>query len=110
MLRRMYSPASMDVNMRNLVRSGASLLLATDSMHFSPDAMSDPTFEVTVAGEDNLYALGSGHFHWFKAMEEHGMAPMEALKAATRNVAVALKVDKELRLTPARQGCRHGHS
>jgi len=98
-LRKSHSPAFMEashqVNIRNLLSCGASLLLCTDSGYVSQEVMRDPAFE-PIVGEDSLYALGSGHFQWFEAMQEHGMAPMEALKAATRNIAVALKKDKDL--------------
>ena len=33
--------------------------------------------------------LGDGHFLWFKAMQENGMKPMDAILAATRNIAAA---------------------
>lgn len=95
MLRRMYSPASMEVNVRNFIQSGVSLLLATDSGYISREAMKAAA-EGGLSSEESLYALGPGHFQWFKAMEEHGMAPMAALKAATHDIAVALKRDKDL--------------
>jgi len=41
-------------------------------------------------GEDNLNDFSEGHFFWFKAMEEKGMAPMEMLRAATRNIAMPM--------------------
>lgn len=97
---RMYSKESMEVNVRNLVRSGVKLLLATDSIYFSAEALADPSMEFMLGTKgdetDNLYDLGSGHFHWFKAMEEVGFPPMEALRAATRNIAAAFNMDNEL--------------
>src|SRR5262249_51218776 len=33
--------------------------------------------------------LGEGHFRWLAAAAERGLAPMEALRAATSNVAAA---------------------
>jgi peptidyl-prolyl cis-trans isomerase A (cyclophilin A) len=38
---------------------------------------------------DRLTELGEGHFLWFKAMVEKGMTPMDAIVAATRNIAAA---------------------
>src|SRR6185437_9035389 len=78
MLRRMYSPASTEVNVRNFIGSGIRLLLATDSGYISREAMKAAA-EGGLSSEESLYALGPGHFLWFKAMEEHGMNPMEAL-------------------------------
>ena len=40
--------------------------------------------------------LGEGHFNWLKAMDQKGLNPMENLLAATRNIARAYKVDKDL--------------
>jgi imidazolonepropionase-like amidohydrolase len=95
MLRRMYSSASMEVNVLNFIESGVPLLLATDSGYISREAMKAAA-EGGLSSEESLYALGPGHFQWFKAMEEHGIAPMEALKAATSNIAIALRRDKDL--------------
>jgi peptidyl-prolyl cis-trans isomerase A (cyclophilin A) len=36
-------------------------------------------------------SLGDAHFLWFKAMQENGMPPMDAILAATRNIALAYK-------------------
>jgi cytosine/adenosine deaminase-related metal-dependent hydrolase len=49
-----------------------------------------------VLEEDALFPLATGHFAWFRAMEEKECAPMEMLKAATRNVAVAYGKDGDL--------------
>src|SRR6185312_7131440 len=40
--------------------------------------------------------LGEGHFRWLQAAVELGMKPMEGLLSATRNVARAYKVDRDL--------------
>jgi peptidyl-prolyl cis-trans isomerase A (cyclophilin A) len=34
-------------------------------------------------------SLGEGHFLWFQAMQENGIKPMDAILAATRNIAAA---------------------
>src|SRR5438067_262144 len=40
--------------------------------------------------------LGSSHILWLRAAIERGMAPMDALLAATRNIAQAYRKDDEL--------------
>lgn len=96
LVRRMYSKESMESNVRNLIEAGVTLLLATDSIYFSDAVLSDPSMALMVQGEDNLYDLGSGHFHWFTAMLEMGMPPLEALRAATINIARAFRLEKDL--------------
>ena len=87
-----------DINARNFIKSGAMLLMANDGYLVSPDSAADPSYSKTWAGtpEDSLPQLGTGHFAWFKAMEEKGCPAMEMLKAATRNIAVAYGKDKDL--------------
>lgn len=89
---------SSDINVRNLMDCGAPLLMANDGALFSPEASNDPALTRFwgPAGEDRLVDLATGHLAWFKAMEEKGCPPMEMLRAATRNVAVAYRKDKEL--------------
>ena len=43
-----------------------------------------------------LGRLATGHFAWLRAMEEKGMAAMDLLHAATRNIAQAYKIDADL--------------
>jgi imidazolonepropionase-like amidohydrolase len=92
--------STLSTNDMNLIRSGATLLLSTDGGVMAPEVNSDPIARKVALGLDadgeNLMKLGDGHFLWFKAMEEKGMAPMEMVKAATRNIAVAYKKDSEL--------------
>jgi imidazolonepropionase-like amidohydrolase len=90
---RIFSTVSVDTNVRNLIQSGAILLLATDSTILPAEMAADPLLAAAVTGEDNLFELGQGHFHWLKAMEEKGFPAMEGLKAATRNIAVAYGKD-----------------
>lgn len=87
-----------DTNARNLIRSGATLLLANDGGIYAPEAISDAARGKSwmTPGEDCLIDLGTGHFAWFKAMEEKGCPPLEMLRAATRNIAVAYGKDKDL--------------
>lgn len=88
-----------DANVRNLIRSGVPLMLANDGMIFPPEMKTDPKYSKSWAlapDEDNIAPLATGHFAWFKAMEEKGCAPMEMLKAATKNIAHAYGKDKDL--------------
>lgn len=86
-----------DVNARNLLRSGAPILLATDGAIYAPETLAMFSKSWSGLNEDhNSYLLATGHFAWLKAMEEKGMEPMEMLRAATRNIAVAYGVDRDL--------------
>lgn len=87
-----------DQNCLNLMRAGAKLLLATDGGVFGAEMATDPAWSKywLAPGEDNLIELGQGHFHWMKAMEEKGCPPLEILRAATRNIAVAYRKDRDL--------------
>lgn len=87
-----------DRNARALIECGAALLLANDGGLFAPEMASDPTLAKSWAGpgEDNLNDLASGHFVWLEAMEQKGCAPMDLLRAATRNIAVAYGKDRDL--------------
>ena len=94
MTRCVYS--AMDTNARNLIRSGAPLLMAWDANIQAPEAMSDPSMAWYFQAQDSPQVLGEGHFVWFKAMEEKGCPPMQMLMAATRNIAVAYGKDRDL--------------
>lgn len=88
-----------DINARNLIKSGVPLLMANDGAIFAPEALVDPAFAKWWGGapeEHGLIPLATGHFAWFKAMEEKGCPPMAMLRAATRNIAVAYGKDKDL--------------
>jgi imidazolonepropionase-like amidohydrolase len=90
---------SADINVRNLIRSGAPLMLANDGMIFPPEWKADPKNMMNQASlpeDDNLINLASGHFAWFRAMAEKDCPPMEILRAATHNIAVAYGKDKDL--------------
>ncbi len=94
---RRYFSAS-EKNCLNLIRVGAVLMLATDGGIFARESNVDPRLAKSWAaeGEDNLGELGHGHFAWLKAMEEKGLSPIEGLRAATRNIALAYKRNTEL--------------
>ena len=90
---------STDINARNLIRCGASLMLANDGAIFAPEMLSDPSMNKSWAGapaEESLLPLDRGHFFWFRAMEEKGCPPMRMLQAATRNIAMAYGKGKDL--------------
>jgi imidazolonepropionase-like amidohydrolase len=82
-----------DVNARNLIRSGVSLLLGNDAGIYSPDALSTPLFARILTPDLEAqgvpFDLATGHFHWLSAMEEKGCPPMQMLRAATCNIARA---------------------
>jgi imidazolonepropionase-like amidohydrolase len=88
--------ASMNDNVQRLVQAGVTVLLGTDGGLWAPDIATDPAWGKWIPGVDNLHDLEHGHIHWFKAMDELGLAPMDSLKAATRNVAAAYGKDKDL--------------
>jgi imidazolonepropionase-like amidohydrolase len=88
-----------DANARNLVKAGARILLANDGGVLGREILNDPAAAKSWVGapEDvSLGRLATGHYLWLEAMEEKGMAPMEMLRAATRNIAVAYKKDADL--------------
>jgi imidazolonepropionase-like amidohydrolase len=88
-----------DANSRHLIESGAKILLANDGGIFAQEVMQEPLIKGTWNGlpeEEALGRLATGHFTWLRAMEEKGMPPMELLRAATRNIAEAYKVDDDL--------------
>jgi imidazolonepropionase-like amidohydrolase/cyclophilin family peptidyl-prolyl cis-trans isomerase len=76
----------MHFNDIRLLQAGVPLLLSTDAGMMDPDAAEQMKPEQT---KDRSTTLGDGHFLWFKAMQENGMRPMDAILAATRNIAAA---------------------
>lgn len=87
-----------DTNARSFIRCGAPLLLGNDGFLWTAAMGTEPAFNRAhlEGGEDNLFDLATGHFAWFRAMEEKGCPPMELLRAATRNIAVAYGKEKDL--------------
>lgn len=83
-------------NQRALMRAGAVLVLATDGGVFSVETKRWPWLQKRYPPEENLVELGEGHFYWLLAVEQLGMRPMDALMAATRNVARAYKLEQDL--------------
>ncbi|MEO8453307.1 MAG: amidohydrolase family protein, partial [Gemmatimonadota bacterium] len=72
-----------------LIRAGAPILLATDAGIMNPDEWERVT---PALREDNSTEVGPAHFRWFDAVTEKGMKPMDAILAATRNIAAAYRV------------------
>jgi imidazolonepropionase-like amidohydrolase len=78
-----------DQNNRRLIEAGARLLLTTDGFALGHHAVNHPLMAGLLACAPPVYVLGESHFVWLEAVVERGMAPMDALQAATRNVAEA---------------------
>jgi imidazolonepropionase-like amidohydrolase len=87
---------TMERNAQALIEAGATLLLTTDAGLFCCNTLSSSAWQSWVPPEEGLLSLGEGHFNWLLAVEEKGMRPMDALLAATRNIARAYKVDADL--------------
>lgn len=83
-------------NARRLIKAGAKLLHATDGGVFGPTATTSPWVGPVLRHPDSPAPLGSAHIPWHQAMIEHGMTPMDALLAATRNIAQAYGKDHDL--------------
>jgi imidazolonepropionase-like amidohydrolase len=78
----------MHFNQIRLLQGGARLLLSTDAGVMDPDNAAQQKPEEL---RDRSTTLGDAHFLWFKAMQENGMRPMDAILAATRNIAAAYR-------------------
>lgn len=87
---------TMDQNARALIAAGAQLLLSTDAGLFCSNTLNSASWKSWVPPTGDLLTLGEGHFNWLLAAEQKGMKPMDGLLAATRNVARAYKVDRDL--------------
>jgi imidazolonepropionase-like amidohydrolase len=73
-------------NIVRLINAGVPLLLATDAGMRDPDGIASQKPRARI---DQLAELHEGEFLWFQAMAENGMKPMDAILAATRNIAAA---------------------
>jgi imidazolonepropionase-like amidohydrolase len=85
-----------DGNDRRLIEAGAKLCLATDGGVWGSSSRSHPVYARAATAADSPVVLGESHVHWLRAAFERGMKPMDALQAATRNVAEAYRVDDEV--------------
>lgn len=80
-------------NIQRLIAAGAPILLGTDAGCTDPDCLADMS-----EGDrhDRPWSIGGDHFHWFRAMRQLGMKPMDMLQAATKNIARAYKKEADL--------------
>ncbi len=85
-----------DENDRRLIEAGARLLLTTDAFVCTPRVMRHPARTLWRDAPDCPIILGEAHFLWLEAVAERGMAPMDILLSATRNVAEAYGQDRDL--------------
>lgn len=86
--RRKEKVQTVHVNDTNLIKAGAPLLLATDAGMMDPDRRASMSARALT---ERSTEMGEAHFLWFKAVAEKGMKPMDAILAATRNIAAAYK-------------------
>ncbi|MFW2853496.1 amidohydrolase family protein [Sphingomonas sp. TX0543] len=82
----LYAGAVHNDNIFRLLAAGASIILGTDAGFPDPDIINDLPIEEQ--GE-RPWTMGHDHIVWLKAMVEKGMTPMDAILAATSNVAKA---------------------
>lgn len=75
-------------NVVRLIAAGAPILMGTDAGCSDPDFLADMS---EADRHERPWSLGQDHHHWFRAMRQAGMKPMDMLQAATRNVARAYK-------------------
>ena len=88
-------------NARALIEAGAVPLMLAGGGVYSADYMNSSVWqdvqnEWYPPGERSNCMLGESHFYWLQAMQDNGMKPMDALMAATRNIAKAHKLDSDL--------------
>lgn len=80
-------------NRLKLIKAGVPVLCSTDASSYDKDTRSQ--YQTFLSGEDTI-SLGDGHFVRCKAMVEMGMSPMDAILAATRNIAKAYNILEQL--------------
>tara|TARA_R110002110_G_scaffold31590_3_gene111054 strand:- start:25237 stop:26610 length:1374 start_codon:yes stop_codon:yes gene_type:complete len=78
-------------NAVRMIDQGVKVVLGTDAGCTDPDCLGDMPERDRL---DRPWSLGEDHFHWFRAMHDLGMEPMDILQAATINVARAYKKDQ----------------
>jgi imidazolonepropionase-like amidohydrolase len=82
------------LNERAVLRAGVPVMLSMGGFLLSADSLNHPIRKTGVPGDRML--LGKQHFNTLLGAQDIGMKPMEALQAATRNVARAYRVDQDL--------------
>ncbi len=80
-------------NIREMIRAGATILLATDATMKSAEFLAD--YAHLLINVDPEGKLGESHFNALVGLEDLGMAPMEILQSVTSNVAKAYKMADE---------------
>ena len=84
-------------NDRALIQAGVMTLLSTGSGLYGADTMATwQSRGIAMTDGQSLKLLGDGHFWWLQAAQDLGMQPMAILQSATRNIAKAFKIDKDL--------------
>jgi imidazolonepropionase-like amidohydrolase len=87
---------TMNLNWHAAHRSGAPVMPGTGAAIYSKDTLNDPEWKKADPPAGSTAILGEGFFNCLQGMQEMGMEPMAVLMAATRNIARAYKVDKDL--------------
>jgi hypothetical protein len=87
----------------NLIGAHATLLLADDAVLWGPSATTSPAWGKYLCLPDVYMDLGRSHLLWLRAALERGMTPMDALLAATRNIARAYGRDELGTLEPGKR-------
>lgn len=80
-------------NERTLIGASAKIIMGTDAGCPSMDHLADLT---PAERDDRPWTIGGDHFHWTQSMVEKGMSPLDAITAATLNVAKAYKKDERI--------------
>jgi len=75
-------------NAKRLIKARAPILMGTDAGCTDPDVL-DSMSKAEL--NERPWTLGEDHFLWFKAMNQFGMKPMDAIMSATKNVAIAYR-------------------
>lgn len=81
-------------NAVRMIKAGVPQILSTDAGTIDPDVAKDPHGAWGGLG-GHASLIGEAEFVDLKAMQQRGMTPMQAIQAATRNVAAAYhKLDR----------------
>jgi imidazolonepropionase-like amidohydrolase len=84
------------LNEQALLRAGVPVTLNTGGSLLSADSLRRVLLsDRTPPGVDRI-TLGKSHFNTLLGAQDIGMKPMDILRAATRNIAKAYKVDEDL--------------
>lgn len=82
-----------ELDHRGLILAGARIISAGNNLMNSAEVQS---LLRSATGVPRITQIGEGHVRGLQGLQDKGMAPMDALMAATRNVARAFKVDEDL--------------